>query len=80
MTSNLYTALINLGDTITTEISNPQCLSAAYATLDTPTIANPTIANPTISGQIVIGDYSFKADELGELLSVLFKEYPELRI
>ena len=66
MTSNLYTALINLGDTITTEISNPQCLSAAYATLDT-----PTIANPTISGQIVIGGYSFKADELGELLSIL---------
>ena len=66
MTSNLYTALINLGDTITTEISNPQCLSTAYATLDT-----PTIANPTISGQIVIGGYSFKADELGELLSIL---------
>ena len=40
----------------------------------------PTIANPTISGQIVIGDHSFKANELGELLSVLLKEYPELRI
>ena len=75
MTSNLYTALINLGDIITGETSNPQCLSAAYATLDT-----PTIANPTISGQIVIGDHSFEADKLGELLSVLLKEYPELRI
>ena len=74
MTSNLYTALINLGDTITTEISNPQCLSAAYATLDTP------ITNPTISGQIIIGGYSFEADELGELLSILLKERPELRI
>ena len=66
MTSNLYTALINLGDTLATETSNPQYLSTAYATLDT-----PTIANPTISGQIVIGGYSFKADELGELLSIL---------
>ena len=75
MTSNLYTALINLGDIITEETSNPQCLSAAYATLDT-----PTIANPTISGQIVIGDHSFKANELGELLPILLKEYPELRI
>lgn len=75
MASNLYTALINLSDIITTEISNPQCLSTTYATLDT-----PTIANPTISGQIVIGDHSFEANELGELLSILFKEYPELRI
>ena len=50
MTSNLYTALINLGGIITEEASNPQCLSAAYATLDT-----PAITNPTISGQIVIG-------------------------
>ena len=75
MTSNLYTALINLGDIITEETSNPQCLSATYAMLDT-----PTIANPTISGQIVIGDHSFEANELGELLSILFKEYPELRI
>mgnify|MGYP003620176363 CR=1 FL=1 len=74
MTSNLYTALINLGDIIATEISNPQCLSATYATLDTP------ITNPTISGQIVIGNNSFEANELGELLSILFKEYPELRI
>ena len=75
MTSNLYTALINLGDTLVTETSNPQYLSATYAMLDT-----PTIANPTISGQIVIGDHSFEADELGSLLSVLLKEYPELRI
>ena len=75
MTSNLYTALINLGDTLVTETSNPQYLSATYTMLDT-----PTIANPTISGQIVIGDHSFEADELGELLSVLLKEYPELRI
>ena len=75
MTSNLYTALINLGDIITEETSNPQCLSAAYATLDT-----PIITNPTISGQIVIGNNSFEANELGELLSILFKEYPELRI
>ena len=66
MTSNLYTAPINLGDTLVTETSNPQYLSATYAMLDT-----PTIANPTISGQIVIGGYSFKADELGELLSIL---------
>ena len=75
MTSNLYTALINLGDIITEETSNPQCLSATYAMLDT-----PTIANPTIFGQIVIGDYSFRADELGELLSILLEERPELRI
>ena len=75
MTSNLYTALINLGDILATETSNPQYLSATHAMLDT-----PTIANPTISGQIVIGDYSFKADELGELLSILLKERPELRI
>ena len=75
MTSNLYTALINLGNIITEETSNPQCLSAAYATLDT-----PTIANPTISGQIVIGDYSFEANELGGVLSILLKEHPELRI
>ena len=75
MTSNLYTALINLGDILVTESSNPQYLSAAYATLDT-----STIANPTISGQIVIGNYSFEADELGELLSILLKKHPELRI
>ena len=75
MTSNLYTALINLGDTLATEAANPQYLSAAHTMLDT-----PTIANPTISGQIVIGNYSFEADELGELLSILLKEYPELRI
>ena len=75
MTSNLYTALINLGDTLATETSNPQYLSSTYAMLDT-----PTIVNPTISGQIVIGNYSFKADELGELLSILLKERPELRI
>ena len=60
MTSNLYTTLINLGDIITEETSNPQCLSATYATL-----ATPTIVNPTISGQIVIGDHSFGANELG---------------
>ena len=75
MTSNLYTALINLGDTITAEISSPQYLSTAYATLDT-----PTITNPTISGQIVIGDHSFEADELGELLSILLKKCTDLRI
>ena len=75
MTSNLYTALINLGDILATETSNPQYLSATHAMLDTPIIADPTIA-----GQIVIGNYSFKADELGELLSILLKERPELRI
>ena len=75
MTSNLYTALINLGDILATEAANPQYLSATHAMLDT-----PTIANPIISGQIVIGNYSFEADELGELLSILLKEYPELRI
>ena len=75
MTSNLYTALINLGDILATEASNPQYLSATHAMLGT-----PTIVNPTISGQIVIGNYSFEANELGELLSILFKEYPELRI
>ena len=40
----------------------------------------PTIVNPTISGQIVIGNYSFEADELGELLSILLEERLELRI
>ena len=75
MTANLYTALINLGEILVTEASNPQYLSATHAILDT-----PTIANPTISGQIIIGGYSFEADELGELLSILLKERPELRI
>ena len=39
MTSNLYTALINLGDILATEASNPQYLSATHAMLDTPTIS-----------------------------------------
>ena len=38
------------------------------------------ITNPDIKGRITLGNNSFSADTLGQLLSILITQYPELEI